>query len=122
MGNLVATPFRVSRDIVVVGASAGGVEALRELMRLLPADLPAAIFVVLHVPPTGSSVLPMILDRVGTLPVAHAVDGDAIERGRPTSTCCSGNGSSWHGHRAKTVTGRRSIRCSAAPPRRLARE
>jgi len=40
-----------SRDIIAIGASAGGVEALRELVRLLPADLEAALFVVLHIPP-----------------------------------------------------------------------
>jgi two-component system chemotaxis response regulator CheB len=67
--------------IVVVGASAGGVEALSKLVGLLPADLPAAIFVVLHVPATGS-VLPQILSRAGSLPAAHARDGDPIVGGR----------------------------------------
>jgi two-component system, chemotaxis family, protein-glutamate methylesterase/glutaminase len=69
------------RDIVVVGASAGGVEALRTLVAGLPEGFPAALFIVLHVPPTGS-VLPTILARAGKLPAAHARDGDAIEHGR----------------------------------------
>lgn len=69
-------------DIVVVGASAGGVEALVQLARGLPADLPAAVFVVLHVPPTARSALPTILDRAGPLLAAHAQDGESIEHGR----------------------------------------
>jgi two-component system, chemotaxis family, protein-glutamate methylesterase/glutaminase len=69
-------------DIVVVGASAGGVEALVGLAASLPADLPAAVFVVLHVPPTGTSVLPDILSRHGRLPASHAKDGEPIEPGR----------------------------------------
>jgi two-component system chemotaxis response regulator CheB len=69
------------RDIVVVGASAGGVEALRTLVAGLPEDFPAALFVVLHVPPT-TSVLPAILTRAGRLPAEHAHDGNPIEHGR----------------------------------------
>lgn len=69
-------------DIIVVGASAGGVEALIALARDLPRDLPAAVFVVLHVPAHGMSVLPSILSRSGPLPAAHARDGEAIEAGR----------------------------------------
>lgn len=70
-----------THDIIVVGASAGGVEALRHLVALLPADLPAAIFVVLHVLPHSRSYLPDLLKRARPN-VDHAVDGSPIEPGR----------------------------------------
>lgn len=70
------------RDVVVVGASAGGVEALAELARGLPPDLPAAIFVVLHLPADAKSSLPSILERAGPLPAVHAIDGAPIHPGR----------------------------------------
>jgi len=71
-----------SHDIVVIGASAGGVEALRDIARDLPAGLPAAVIVVLHVAPTGTSALAGILHRAGPLPAVAVVDGDPIEPGR----------------------------------------
>lgn len=71
-----------TRDIIVVGASAGGVEALSRLAAGLPPDLPAAVFVVLHVPPYATSVMPRILSRAGPLPALHARDGEPIRHGR----------------------------------------
>jgi len=70
------------RDIVVVGGSAGSLDALREIVARLRADCPIAIFVVVHVLPTGQSRLPLILSRAGRLPARHAHHGDRIERGR----------------------------------------
>lgn len=68
------------RDTVVIAASAGGVEALRELIHNLPPDLPAALLVVLHVPPTGGTVLPKILGRAGRLAVTTASDGERVSQ------------------------------------------
>lgn len=70
-----------TRDIVTIGASAGGVEALLGLVRDLPADLPAALFVVVHSPPYARSQLPKLLQRVGTLPATHADDAEPIQPG-----------------------------------------
>ncbi|MGY1824474.1 chemotaxis protein CheB [Geodermatophilus sp. SYSU D00079] len=69
------------RDLVVVGASAGGVEALQQLLAGLPPDLPGAVLVVLHMPAGARSALRDILARVCPLPVRAAVDGDPIEPG-----------------------------------------
>ncbi len=71
----------VTQCVVVLGASAGGVESLREVVDGLPKDLPAAVFVVLHVSPSRPSSLPEILNFSRTLPARHAEDGAKIEAG-----------------------------------------
>ena len=70
------------RDIVVIGASAGGIAALTTLLSTLPPDFPAALFVVVHIPPSAVSRLPEILSRAGPLPATHAQHGVAIAAGR----------------------------------------
>ncbi len=70
-----------THDIIVIGASAGGVEAISVLVSALPRDLRAAVFVVLHVA-RARSVLPEILTRASRLPATHPADGDEIEYGR----------------------------------------
>jgi len=69
-------------DIVVIGASAGGLGAFETLVSQLPSDFPAAIFIVWHISPDYPSLLPQILARVTSLPVAHAVDRKPIKTGR----------------------------------------
>lgn len=71
----------VEDRVVVIGASAGGVEALIELFRAFPKEFPAPIFIVVHVPPDSPSILPDILSRRGALSVKHAEDGEAFRPG-----------------------------------------
>jgi two-component system chemotaxis response regulator CheB len=71
-----------ARDIIVVGASAGGVEALPVVLRGLPPDLQAAVFIVLHIPPYHVSMLPRILSAAAPVPVTHPSDGEEIRHGR----------------------------------------
>lgn len=69
------------RDLIVVGASAGGIEALQTLLGGLPRDLDAAVLVVLHTSGRGRSLLPQILNRASLLPVSHPQDGERLEQG-----------------------------------------
>jgi two-component system, chemotaxis family, protein-glutamate methylesterase/glutaminase len=71
-----------TRDIVVIGCSAGGVEALPRVLQQLPADLEAAIFIVQHLGTSSPLHLAAILARTAILPVVWAEQGAAIERGR----------------------------------------
>jgi two-component system chemotaxis response regulator CheB len=68
------------RDTIVVGGSAGSVRALRALVQAVPADLPAAVLVVVHIPAHSPSALPLVLSA-GPLPAKAAEDGERIERG-----------------------------------------
>ncbi|MGH7088578.1 MAG: chemotaxis protein CheB, partial [Stellaceae bacterium] len=69
------------RDIVAVGLSAGGHRALRELAAGLPADLPAALLIAMHLPPLRQSVLAEMLDQAGPLRASFARDGETIRHG-----------------------------------------
>ena len=71
----------MGRDIIVIGGSAGGVEALQRIVAALPPQLEAAVFAVVHFPSDGTSFLPQILLRSGRFPAVHPEDGTAIRRG-----------------------------------------
>ena len=71
-----------TKDIVVIGASAGGIDALKILVATLPEDLKAAIFITLHVAPYSDGILPEILERAGALPASNAKDWEPIQHGR----------------------------------------
>jgi two-component system chemotaxis response regulator CheB len=68
-------------QLIVIGASAGGLQPLRMIVEALPTELDAAVLVVVHVSSTGTSVLPQILDRGSDLDVAAATDGAELRPG-----------------------------------------
>jgi two-component system chemotaxis response regulator CheB len=71
-----------THDIVVIGASAGGVDAIRRLLGGLPRDLAAALFVVIHMDPSHESHLGELFSRPGGLPARTAQNGDVIRPGQ----------------------------------------
>jgi two-component system, chemotaxis family, protein-glutamate methylesterase/glutaminase len=72
------------QDVMVIGTSAGGVEALQVVAAGLPANLPASVFVVLHIGTgiNGQSYLPDILTKAGPLPAVRPCDGETIQHGK----------------------------------------
>ena len=70
------------RDIIVIGASAGGVSALEQLVRSLPKDFPASVFIVMHTPPYSPSKLPQILSRASALEAVHPEEEEQVEQGK----------------------------------------
>jgi two-component system, chemotaxis family, protein-glutamate methylesterase/glutaminase len=69
------------RDVVVIGASAGGLQALKEIVERLPASLQVCVLVVLHTRADANGILPRILGRAGKLPVSFANTGDRLRHG-----------------------------------------
>jgi two-component system chemotaxis response regulator CheB len=74
-------PLAANRDILAIGTSAGGVQALMSLVREMPSEFPAAILVTIHLPSQPQSTLPEILRRNGPLPASFASDGEALKKG-----------------------------------------
>ena len=72
---------RRPRDVVTIGASAGGVQALLQLLAKLPADVPAIIGIVLHRSPYHETRLPMVLGRHASVRVAEPHDGEILQPG-----------------------------------------
>ncbi len=70
------------RNLIVVGASAGGVAALQAFVHGLPADLPAAVLLVMHMRAAGPGKLAGILQRRTMLPVRGAQDMTPVRPGR----------------------------------------
>ncbi len=70
-----------NRDIIVIGGSAGATAPLKQILSRFPADVPAAIFVVLHIPAQGIGILSTVASSAGKLPVRQAENGMAIENG-----------------------------------------
>src|ERR1700724_1763874 len=77
-GSLTGSP----RDIVVIGASRGRIEAIRRIVAAVPLNLQSPLLIVLHISPTHASLFPAILSRAGPLPAEHESNGTRIERGR----------------------------------------
>src|SRR5262245_44028252 len=71
-----------NRDVLAVGTSAGGVEALLLLSKKLPASFPAANLVTIHLPSHVRSSLDEILTRAGRLPAVFAAQGVPVAKGR----------------------------------------
>jgi two-component system chemotaxis response regulator CheB len=69
------------RNIIVIGASSGGLEALKSLVGQLHPDFSGYIFIVWHIAPEYPSLLPEILSRAGNLPATHPADGQALQAG-----------------------------------------
>ena len=69
------------KNIIVIGASAGGIDALKTIAAGLPGDLQASIFITLHVAPYSEGLLPEILSRAGPLPATNARDWEEFKSG-----------------------------------------
>lgn len=72
----------MKHKMVVIGASAGGLEGVKALVAELPENFPAVILVVLHIPPDSVSALPQILSRAGPLPARNPEDGETMKPGQ----------------------------------------
>jgi two-component system chemotaxis response regulator CheB len=70
-----------NKHLVVIGASAGGIEALRVLVAALPPDFPAPIGIVLHTSPQSPGLLDSILSRSGPMPATNARDRERLKPG-----------------------------------------
>src|SRR5262245_15131012 len=70
-----------NRDILAIGTSAGGVQALIFLAERLPPDFPSSVLVTIHLPPRARSVLDDLLNRAGPLQARFATGNDMLRKG-----------------------------------------
>lgn len=68
--------------LIVIGASAGGFDAIKKLVAGLPADFHAPVFIVWHMAPTVTGIMPQVLNKVNSIYAAHAYDGESIRPNR----------------------------------------
>ncbi len=71
-----------ARDIIVIGGSAGGFDAVRKVVARFSIDLPAAVFVTIHVTGKGDGILPAVITSAGPLVAEHPEDGEPIKNGK----------------------------------------
>ena len=79
---IVPQSLMIKRDIIVLGASAGGFTAMKRLFARIPSDLKAAVFIVWHISPEVRGILPDVLNGFNTLPASHAVNIEPVRMGR----------------------------------------
>lgn len=70
-----------NRDLVVIGGSAGAIPPLTTILRALPATLPAAVVIVMHIPMESTGIFRTVAAAAAALPVKEAEHGATIERG-----------------------------------------
>ncbi len=71
-----------NQRIIVIGASAGGFEAFKKIIRALPADFQTPIFIVWHMAPDIRGILPQVLNKENSIPAANAYDNEEIKPNR----------------------------------------
>lgn len=109
-------------DIIVIGASMGGVEVLSRLVAQFPEDLPASVFVVQHVHASAAGHLARILDHASPLPVTLTETASVLSRRmsmwrRPIGIYWfSRTAFIWSAARVRIASARRLTRCSALQP------
>ena len=72
---------RPGRDLILIGGSAGAIEALLKIVSVFPSDFAASVLVVIHTSPESPSVLPKVLQRASAIPAKHAEDGERLQAG-----------------------------------------
>jgi len=116
-----------NRDLVAIGTSAGGVEALLYLVKRLPNEFPASVLVTIHMPGRARSSLDEVLTRAGPLPARFAREGDVVKKGciylaPPDRHLLLDDYRVLLGIvHVRTIRGRRSTRCCVRSPSAAAR-